>query len=159
MLIKRGYDLNALRTVVYLVKHQPETVHTMPPAMPPIKDEGSNEVSDTSAHGWRNKPLQMEQGSGRKPSFPAQSSQQHNSKLNKIHRDDAKRPLLHLTQRPTRSNPLQHKALQSHPQHIRKHHAGKNIALPAQDKSSYLFRILLTLNSPTSHLAAQNAFD
>src|SRR6266550_5461525 len=35
MLVKRRDDLNTLRTMVYLVEHQPKPIHPVPPSMPP----------------------------------------------------------------------------------------------------------------------------
>jgi len=44
MLVKRGDHLNALRAMVDLVKQPPKSVRAVPPSVPPIKDEGRNEI-------------------------------------------------------------------------------------------------------------------
>jgi len=59
MLVERRDDLDALRTVVYLVEHQPKPIHAMPPTMPPIENKRGDEVSNTPTNRSGNKSLQI----------------------------------------------------------------------------------------------------
>jgi len=53
VLVKRRYDFNALGAVVNLVKGGPQDIVFVPPSMPPVKHESSDEVTCDSPKNRR----------------------------------------------------------------------------------------------------------
>src|SRR5581483_4821705 len=70
MLVERRDHLDPLRTVMDLVKHAPEKVGFVTPSMPPVKNEGRDEVGDESSRDRRNVRGKREQRPPREPLLP-----------------------------------------------------------------------------------------
>ena len=63
MFVERRDDLDALRTVMDLMKAYPEKVNFVAPAMPPVEDERGNEVGDKPTEPRRHGGREVKDGS------------------------------------------------------------------------------------------------
>ena len=53
MLVKGGDDLNSLRAMMDLMEQHPQESKLMPPPMPPVEDEGGDEIGKDATNDWR----------------------------------------------------------------------------------------------------------
>ena len=72
MLVERSDHLETLRAVVDLMEEAPEHIGLVARAMPPVEDEGRDEVGDQPAERWSDVIRRVQEGRARGSALPAQ---------------------------------------------------------------------------------------
>jgi len=81
MLVEGGEHFDARRAVVNLVTDAPENVHVVTGAMPPIKDEGSDEPARESLQQLRGNAGEVKYRVALEPTIPGDAGQENDAKL------------------------------------------------------------------------------
>jgi hypothetical protein len=106
MFVEGSDDFQPLRAVMDLMKTEPEQAVLMAPSMPPIEDEGCDEVSDQATDNRRYVIREVKYRGMREPPFPREAGDEDDAELNTVDEEHTKWPRANLWQRPARDGAL-----------------------------------------------------
>lgn len=108
MLVEGGEYLDALRRVVQLVEQPPERVVGVARAMPPVGDEGVDEVGGEAGQQWWQGIRGVQQAVPHHPFVPGDAGEQGDRHLDDVEEDHPGHPGAHLGQFPAGNQLFQH---------------------------------------------------